>query len=290
MPSWCHCHSLSLASVKSRLVFTFLVPAHPGSPGKRAVCVLPFSSSFVLKMRRSPLFIKGYLTWLDSIVLFFSRPRSEGWPHHERTFSIYRCPLSFWLTLPRGVLSTSWCCPATNSTVCSSISIEINISMYSFSRVNGNKFLSCFLKLIFNCYSLEKVRRRSVKNQTRMTNLQRTRERLRWARGRTAFQQLHTVNTPIPAMFYKRIIDGSLSYLNVTVESKKQDTKLLLITLPNFNRFSKFSRYRLIGKFATKSYLYIPPRFYMSLHYLVKYKYRKMASFWNTYCKWWITK
>ena len=36
-PSWCHCHSLSLASVKSRLVFTFLVPAHPGSPGKRAV-------------------------------------------------------------------------------------------------------------------------------------------------------------------------------------------------------------------------------------------------------------
>ena len=36
-PSWCHCHSLSLASVKSRLVFTFLVPAHLGSPGKRAV-------------------------------------------------------------------------------------------------------------------------------------------------------------------------------------------------------------------------------------------------------------
>ena len=32
-----HCHSLSLASVKSRLVFTFLVPAHPGSPGQRAV-------------------------------------------------------------------------------------------------------------------------------------------------------------------------------------------------------------------------------------------------------------
>ena len=34
-------------------------------------------------------------------VLFFSRPRSEGWPHHGRTFSIYPCPLSFWLTLPR---------------------------------------------------------------------------------------------------------------------------------------------------------------------------------------------
>ena len=36
-PSWCHCHSLSLASVKSTLVFTFLVPADPGSPGERAV-------------------------------------------------------------------------------------------------------------------------------------------------------------------------------------------------------------------------------------------------------------
>ena len=28
-------------------------------------------------------------------VLFFSRPRSDGWPHHGRTFSIYPCPLSF---------------------------------------------------------------------------------------------------------------------------------------------------------------------------------------------------
>ena len=45
-------------------------------------------------------------------VLFFSRPRSEGWPHHGRTFSIYLCPLSFWLTFPRTVLSTSWCCPS----------------------------------------------------------------------------------------------------------------------------------------------------------------------------------
>ena len=45
-------------------------------------------------------------------VLFFSRPQSESWPHHGRTFSIYPCPLSFWSTLPRWVLSTSWCCPS----------------------------------------------------------------------------------------------------------------------------------------------------------------------------------
>ena len=40
-PSWCHFHSLSLASVRN--AFNFLVLAHPGSPWKRAikrVCVL----------------------------------------------------------------------------------------------------------------------------------------------------------------------------------------------------------------------------------------------------------
>ena len=35
-PSWCHCHSLSCFS-KIQIGFTFLVPAHLGSPGKRAV-------------------------------------------------------------------------------------------------------------------------------------------------------------------------------------------------------------------------------------------------------------
>ena len=48
-------------------------------------------------------------TWTCS-VLFLSRPRSEGWPHHECTFSIWLYPLSFWLTLPQGVLFMSWCC------------------------------------------------------------------------------------------------------------------------------------------------------------------------------------
>jgi len=30
---------------------------------------------------------------------FFSRPRSDGWPQHGHTFSIYLCPLLFWLTI-----------------------------------------------------------------------------------------------------------------------------------------------------------------------------------------------
>jgi len=37
-PSWCHCHSLSLAPVNPDWFylpgFTFLVPAHPGSPAQ----------------------------------------------------------------------------------------------------------------------------------------------------------------------------------------------------------------------------------------------------------------
>ena len=50
-------------------------------------------------------------------VLFFRRPRYECWPHHGHTFSIYPCPLSFWVTLPRRVLSTSWCCPSRSCVV-----------------------------------------------------------------------------------------------------------------------------------------------------------------------------
>ena len=36
-PSWCHCHSLTLCFSKIQIGFTFLVPADPGSPRKRAV-------------------------------------------------------------------------------------------------------------------------------------------------------------------------------------------------------------------------------------------------------------
>ena len=55
--------------------------------------------------------VKNVVVMVWSVV-FFSRPRSEGWPHHGRTFSKYLYPLSFWLALPRRVLSTSWCCPS----------------------------------------------------------------------------------------------------------------------------------------------------------------------------------
>jgi len=75
-------------------------------------------TAFCLTFWRFHLIITGVnwplnpLTTPPRNVLFFSRPRSESWPHHGRTFSIHPCFLSFWLTLPRRVLSTSWCCPS----------------------------------------------------------------------------------------------------------------------------------------------------------------------------------
>ena len=65
-----------------------------------------FSSSHFFYFTR---FLRNYRRYSD---LIFSRPRSEGWPHHGRTFSIYPRSLSFWLSLPWRVLSTSWCCPS----------------------------------------------------------------------------------------------------------------------------------------------------------------------------------
>ena len=69
-PSWCNCHSLSLASVKSRVVFTFLVPAHPGSPGQRAVkrlcvCVCVCVGSEIYELCISDLAVPSlcYVAW-----------------------------------------------------------------------------------------------------------------------------------------------------------------------------------------------------------------------------------
>jgi len=47
-----------------------------------------------------------------SVLLFCSLAVLDPRVGHTRgrTFSIYPCPLSFWLTLPWRVLSTSWCC------------------------------------------------------------------------------------------------------------------------------------------------------------------------------------
>jgi len=52
-----------------------------------------YSRSILLGGRVAIRFVDGVKFALQHIcsVLFFSRPRSECWPHHGRTFSIYLC-------------------------------------------------------------------------------------------------------------------------------------------------------------------------------------------------------
>jgi len=92
---WCHvCHSFSNISAKTQS--TLFRQSYPD-----IILWLSLSSATV--------HLAGFLNFL---FCSFSHSRSEGWPHHGRTFSIYLYPLSFWLTLPRGFMSTSWCCPS----------------------------------------------------------------------------------------------------------------------------------------------------------------------------------
>ena len=73
-------------------------------------------------------------------VLFFRRPRSEDWPHRGPTFSIYLCPLSYCLTLPRIVLSTFWCCP---SRPCVVFLACVHLALYpALSLTLGNSLVS----------------------------------------------------------------------------------------------------------------------------------------------------
>ena len=64
-PSWCHCHSLSRFS-KIQIGFTFVVPADPGSPGKRAVKRLCVCACRWAVMHNSSLLMASCsTTWLD---------------------------------------------------------------------------------------------------------------------------------------------------------------------------------------------------------------------------------
>ena len=72
-------------------------------------------------------------------VLFSSRLQSSGWTHHGRTFSIYLCPLSFWLTLLRRVLSTYWCCPS-------------RPSVHGLPRLHAPGIVSCIISFSSNSF------------------------------------------------------------------------------------------------------------------------------------------
>jgi len=66
--------------------------------------------------------------------------------------------------------------------------------------------------------------------------------------------------------------------LQLQRESKKQDTEHLLKTSSTLTDFLNVFPDTLTGKFATNSYLNIPPYLNMSLHYPVKYKCQKTKA------------
>jgi len=95
---------------------------------------------------------------LRQSVLFSSRPRSEGWPHHGRTCSIYPCPVSFWLTLPRRVMSTSWCC---TSKPCVAFLAYVHLALFlALSLFLGNSLVyswcdhSMLASLLWRCLTV----------------------------------------------------------------------------------------------------------------------------------------
>ena len=95
-------------------------------------CFTTVSQQMSTAIRHAQSNLPGYC--LSGSVLFFSHPRSKGWPCHGRTFSIYPCPLSFWLTLPWRVLSKSWWCP---SRPCVVFLVCVHLALFlalSFSR------------------------------------------------------------------------------------------------------------------------------------------------------------
>ena len=61
--------------------------------GKRTVDDDDSLAPWINRVRYRPHDVSPRITICS--VLLFSRPRSDGWPHHGLTFPIYPCPLSF---------------------------------------------------------------------------------------------------------------------------------------------------------------------------------------------------
>jgi len=83
----------------------------------------------------------GVLFFWDTVYIKKNlQRRTEDWPHHGPTFSIYLCPLLFWQTLPREVLSTSWCCP---SRPCVAFLACVHLALFlALSLSTGNSLVS----------------------------------------------------------------------------------------------------------------------------------------------------
>ena len=79
---------------------------------------------------------------------------AKVWLHHGRTFSIYLCPLSLWLSLPR----SPWCCP---SRPCMAFLACMHLALFlALSLSPGNSLVSSWcdhsmlVSLLWQCLTV----------------------------------------------------------------------------------------------------------------------------------------
>jgi len=92
-PSWCHCHSLSLASVKSRLV---LVLAHPCNPGqspegcKTGVCLCVCVCQVLWAKCLVHCWVRFHITVIALIIASRSQRSAESEPYYHSGMFVCR--------------------------------------------------------------------------------------------------------------------------------------------------------------------------------------------------------
>ena len=109
--SWCHFHSLSLSDSNIQIGFTFLVPAYPGSPGKRAikcVCVCVCVTEIQWQWVNSAAWIE--ISWPEKTVAAFTTSLLPSvivkfFPKSLSMIMLFWAP--FWLTACNGLRSAS---------------------------------------------------------------------------------------------------------------------------------------------------------------------------------------
>jgi len=85
-----------LAVVMQQLMDTTPLPTLLMRTVIQSLAMYPKLIGFVMNIMQRLIIKQARVTMFCSVLFFsLSRPRSEGWPHHGCTFSIYFCPLSF---------------------------------------------------------------------------------------------------------------------------------------------------------------------------------------------------
>jgi len=108
---------------------------------------------------------------------FCNSTMKNNWIVTNNTFSIYLCPLSFWLTLLRIVLSTYWCCPSRPCVHVFLACVHLALSLYYLFLQATLLFphgVTIVYSLLWRCLTVSSLLQRWVtidfNNTTNLTN------------------------------------------------------------------------------------------------------------------------